>query len=276
MKLPWLDDLLWVSGLILNVALLILLVWHGGWKQFRFFTCWIAYEAALAVALMALSICGAWHWYSQVYWTNLWPDFLLQLGFVVELAWIVLRRNDRWLPGARDLLVLSGVAALAVAASLSWLIHPPHGRYSAWDLRSDVFTSLVLCQLLVAITVIANRLSASWPRHSRAVAQGITGWCVVTLMVNALQSYFGTRDFRMLNRFQSYAWVLALAWIAIEFGVNHRSAEGAVPEPLAGSLRDGERTPSGRLRSLPPSASIALADPCGSSVPDSHVNEARA
>jgi len=255
MNLSLLDDLLWGAAFLLNAFLFVILIWRGRWRRFPVLTCWMAYEVALSTVLYALYANHAFGAYSRVYWASLWPDFLLQVGAIGDLARIVLRRNGKWVRGARSLLIVAGAVAVTVAAVLTWLIHPPHGALAVSDLRSDLFTSLITCQLLIAISIIANGLGLAWPNEPLAVAQALTAWSAVTLIVNALQSYFGARNFRLINHFQSYAWIGAVVWIAIEFGAprSHDCLECQPSPAPAASMK----APSGMLRPL--SAGFSLA-----------------
>jgi hypothetical protein len=215
MKVSVLSGMLWASGFLMTAVLLAVLLWRSRWKQFPILTCWIAFEAALTVILFTLYVHGAAKWYSHVYWTSLWPDFLLQLGVVLEIARIVLRPTGTWVRDARGHFITAGLGGAAVAAVLSWWITPPHGRYTTWELRGDLFTSLVICELFVVLSFTANRLGLGWRSHVIALGQGLTAWAAASVVTDSLQSYFGTHHFVSINYLRSIAWTGATAWIAI-------------------------------------------------------------
>lgn len=220
MKLSVLDDLLWALGFSGNVALLIILLWRGRWRQFPIFTCWIVYEVALTVLLFILRMQGSGRWYARVYWGSLWPDFLLQLGVILEIARIVLRPTGTWVRDARVQFLTAAVGGAALAVLLSWWISPPSGRYTTWELRGDLFTSLVICELFAAMSFTANRLGLGWRSHVMALGQGLSMWAVAAVVTNSLESYFGTRHFASLEYIQGIAWIAAAFWIAFRFWVN--------------------------------------------------------
>lgn len=257
MKLSVMDDLLWAGGFLSSVVLLLVLLWRARWREYPILTCWIAYQTALPIVLFVLYMRGAVEWYSRVYWTCLWPDFFFQLGVAAELGRIVFRPHGRWVWGARGLFSLAVVGAIAAGAILSWMIQPPHGGFTTFDLRSDLFTSLVTCELLLGISIIAHRLGLLWPREALSVTQGLTAWSMVIVVVNALQSYFGARNFRLINHFAAFAWIGAMAWIAIEFGAPR--AEDEFPERFparpthqaSDTLPPCERRPQGWRNPLP-------------------------
>lgn len=249
MKLPLLDELLWAGGFLSCAVLLLVLIVRGRWKQFPVLFAWIAFVTGkTSLCYVVYRFFGSAHLYAQVYWLSMWPEFALQIGVAVELARAAFRRDGKWIGGAgRQLLFWALFSAAAFAALSEWIV-PPHGAYASWELRGDLFTSLVVCELLVSIGVIANRLRVRWEGPALALLQALTALDTVCVVVNALQSYFGTRDFRQIEYFQSYAWIGAMIWIAMEFGIARPHAEA--PERAADpySPRAPERNPPGILQ----------------------------
>lgn len=219
MRMSLLDALLWILSFVVPAALLAILIFRSRSKQFPFFTLWIAFETVLNIALFALYLHGSRTWYSRIYWGRLWPEFLLELGVVVEIARIVLRPTGTWVRDARGYFITAGVGGAAVAAILSWWISPPHGAYTTWELRGDLFTSLVICELFAAMSITANRLGLGWRNHVMALGQGLTVWAGAALVTNALESYLSTHHFGWAEHLQTLAWIGATGWIAIRLWV---------------------------------------------------------
>ncbi|HTV81586.1 MAG TPA: hypothetical protein VME18_02960 [Acidobacteriaceae bacterium] len=215
MKLSLLDGLVWAISFLGTIALLGVLLWRARWKQFPVLTSWMAYQTAYNIAMFALYVHGSAKLYVRIYWITLWPDFLLQLGVAVEIARIVLRPTGTWVRDARSLFMTAGFGGAVVAAILSWWISPPHGTYTAWELRADLFTSLVICELFVAMSFTANHLGLGWRNHVMAEGQGLTAWAGIMTITTALQSYFGNKHFDTIDHFRGIAWIGATAWIAI-------------------------------------------------------------
>lgn len=251
MQLTALDDVLWVLGFLLTAILLVILLWRARWKQFPILTSWMLFQTIYNVALFVLFERGVFRLYTRVYWISLWPDFLLQLGVAIEAARIVLRPTGAWYRDARSLFVAAGAGGASIAAILCWWITPPHGAYTAWELRSDLFTSLVTCALFVSIGLIANWLGLGWSGHVLAIVEGLTAWSCLMTVTNAFQAYFGSRDFRALDHFRAYAWIGAMAWIAMDFGLPNATAESSADRTAEGSSRsDGPPFPR-LLRPVP-------------------------
>jgi hypothetical protein len=251
MQLTALDDVLWALAFLVTAILLVLLLWRVRWKQFPILTSWMLFQTICNIALFVLFERGAFRLYTRVCWTSLWPDFLLQLGVAIEAARIVLRPAGAWFRDARSLFMAAGVGGASIAAVLCWWITPPHGAYTAWELRSDLFTSLVTCTLFVSIGLIANWLGLGWSGHVLAVVEGLTAWSCVMTITNALQAYFGSRDFRALDHFRVYAWIGAMAWIAMDFGFPSAAADLSTDQPAEDSSRAHGKAPPGMLRPIP-------------------------
>ncbi len=217
MKVSALSGVLWALHFLTTATLLAVLIWRARWRLFPLFTCWIAFEAALTVTLFTLYVHGAARWYAHIYWTSLWPDFALELGVIFEIARIVLRPTGTWVRDARGHFFAAALGGVAVAALLTWWISPPHGRYTSWQLRGDLFTSLVICELFVTMSFTANRLGLGWRSHVMALGQGLTAWAGASLITNALESYFGTAHFASMEYIQGVAWMGATVWIAFRF-----------------------------------------------------------
>ena len=219
MSLSVLSSVLWALHFLATAVLLVVLLWRTLWKQFPIFTLWVGFEIALTITLFVLYAQGAARWYSHVYWAGLWPEFALQLGVVLEIARIVLRPTGTWVRDARGHFMTAGLGGAALAALLSLWISPPHGRYTTWELRGDLFTSLVICELFVAMSFTANRLGLGWRSHVMALGQGLTAWAGASVITNALESYYGTLHFASMEYIQSITWIGAVLWIACRLWV---------------------------------------------------------
>lgn len=253
MQLTALDKVLWACAFLSSVAVLVILLWRGQRRRFPVFTSWIAFSAGnsiLAYAVYRLYGLGS-HLYAQLYWHSLWPIFVLQVGTIAELARAVLRRNGKWVGDARRLLLFAAFGGVLVSALLSVWIVPPRGVYAAWELRGDLFTSLVLCELLVSVSLIANRLSLAWEGNTLAIAEALTGWNVVSLVVNGVESYLGSRFFKEIDHFQTYAWIGAMIWIAMEFGLPNANVESTAGQAPAEVVRNTKQFAPGTRRHFP-------------------------
>jgi len=192
MALSALARLLWAASFSGCVALLFVLLYRQRWKEIPVFTTFIAYEVAANIALFLAFRTGSRHLYAAIYWPAAFLDFCLQLAVVVEMARIVLRPTGTWVLDAKQQFVFWGSAGAAVAAVLSWAVSPPTATaLERWEMRGNLFTSLVTCELITVITITSNKLRIAWRSHVMALGRGLTAWSVVAVAVNVLHSYFG-------------------------------------------------------------------------------------
>jgi hypothetical protein len=262
MKLTALEELLWACGFLSSAAVLAVLIWRSRWRRFPGFTAWLAFVTGKTILLyIVYRVFHSGHWYARIYWWGLWPEFALQVGVAVELARAALRRHGKWVGDSGKLFFFAGALGVLFSGLLSDWIAPPAGIFRPWELRVDLFISLVFCELVVSVTLIANWLRLAWDRHLAAIAEGVTAFSVVSLIVTALESYLSTHYFGKLDHFQSYAWIGAMAWIALELGLPTPVKEIPGKQAAGESRQDFGRGPTGKQRPHPRDWFPALGKP---------------
>ncbi|MGA7522532.1 MAG: hypothetical protein WBW84_08610 [Acidobacteriaceae bacterium] len=221
MHLTALAKFWWGAGFLSTVALLVVLLGRGRWRQFPVLTSWFAFLAARTMLLFVLWDAQWFHAYRMAWYVGLWVDFGLQLGVALEIARIVLRPTGTWVQDARARFAVAGVAGAVVAGLLAWWVSPPPTTVSMlWRIRGDLFTSLVICELFVVMSLMANRLGLGWRNHVMAVGQGLTAWTSVMVVTTALQSFFGWQRFYAdLDYIRDLAYLCATLWIAVQLWV---------------------------------------------------------
>ncbi len=192
MDLSALDRTLWATTFIGHVALLCVLLLRGRWRAFPVFTILIGFVTARTIALFLLYRSGLHVWYARVYWWADVADFVLQLALVLEIARVVLRPTGTWVRDARRFFLLVGSAGAVLAAILAWGVAPPGLPIKeVWEVRASLSTSLVTCELVVAMGLSAARLGLGWRNHVSVLAQGLGAWALVAAFVDGIQSYVG-------------------------------------------------------------------------------------
>jgi hypothetical protein len=212
------DKLYWAAGPCFNAVLLFVLLWRSRWTQFPILTTWIAFQVARTLVLFFIYLHDSRSWYARIYVGGSWIDFILQLGVVLEIARIVLRPTGTWVRDARPRFIAFGLAGATVAALVAWWVSPPAWSVRfAWQIRADLFTSLVVCELFVVMSLTANRLGLGWRSHVMAVGQGLTAWTSLMVVTTALQSSLGTRHFYAgLDQIRGLAYVTAITWMIFQ------------------------------------------------------------
>jgi hypothetical protein len=220
------DDFFWRASFFINLAFLAVLIYRRRWPTFPILTTWIALLLLRTIVLFLIyrrsamhgHSYSAWVLYNQIYVAGLWIDFLLQLGLIFEIARIVLGPTGTWARDARVQFAAAGLGGAFVAALVAWWISPPAltVRY-AWLMRGDLFTSLVICELFVAVTFAANRLGLGWRNHVIAVSQGLTVWIGIMVVTTALQGFLGPRRHYMgLDHIRGSAHIAAIIWLTLQ------------------------------------------------------------
>jgi hypothetical protein len=226
------DNLLWAGASLSTVALMVVLLGRARWRQFPILTAYTVFATLRSVTLFLIYIHSSPFWYRRVFWSAMWLDFALQLCVALEIARIVLRPTGSWVRDARALFAAAGISGAVVAALVAWWVTPPaQTALTAWRIRGNLFTSLVICELFVAMSLTANRLGLGWRNHVMAVGQGLTAWSGVMVITTALQSFFGTaRYFYGIDHFRIIAWIGAMGWIVVQLWIPEPERQPIAPE----------------------------------------------
>jgi hypothetical protein len=215
MHFSTLSRLDWVTGSSCTIILLRVMLGRGRWRSFPLLTTWLAFLTIRTVLLALAYGANSRFWYAHVYWPGLWIDFALQLGLVLEIARIVLRPTGTWVQDARGRFFTSGLAGAVAAALIVWWISPPGNTAQiAWMIRGNLFTSLVICELFVVMSMTANRLGLGWRSHVMAVAQGLMAWSSLMVLKTAVQSLPGSQHLYMaLDEARGFVYAAAILWV---------------------------------------------------------------
>lgn len=199
MRLQILDTALWAAGPLLNAALFGVLFLRRRLRTFPVLATLCLFSILTAIALFLIYRLGAAHVYAIAYWTVDGIDALLQIGVVAEVARIVFSPQHR---AGRSGLRLSGLltAVALVSLAIVWWIHPNSPtRAGVWEIRGDLFTSLVVSGMFTCVLLSSQRRGMHWRSHVMSIGYGLMTWAVVTLIVGLLHGYWG--------RYQHYVGV---------------------------------------------------------------------
>lgn len=218
MDFTLLDNVLWAASLIGNAALLFVLIYRKRWREFPVFSGWIAFDVTLEVLMLVVYRHGSAHLYSAIYWISVAVDFALQLGVVFEIARIVLRPTGTWLRDARTRFLTIGSLGALLAAGVAFAVQPSAPTsLDAWEVRGNLFTSIIICELFLAMQMSSNRMGLQWRSHVMGLGQGLAAWGVVAFCVDALHGLLGSkRDFSALEHARIFVWIGAVVyWLVI-------------------------------------------------------------
>src|ERR1017187_1557498 len=232
MNLSALDFALWVANFLGSATLFSILIYRRRWKEFPVFTTLIGWGTALPIALYLIYLLCSKSWYARIYWSSALLDFFLQLGVIWEITRVVMRPTGTWVRDARKQFILWGAAGILLAAALPWLVTPPTASLlHRWEGRGNLFTSLVICELIAVVTRTSKSLGLGWRNHVMALGNGWTAWAVVAILVDGLHSYFGVeRYFRDLEHLRMFAYLAALGYWMVQFWLEEPARQPISPQ----------------------------------------------
>ena len=216
MTVSTLENVLWAAGFAGHAALLAILLIRKRARDFPVFTALVAYQAAISAVLFVVYRYGSNSLSTVTYWTSVLIDFAFQVALIFEIARIVLRPTGSWVRDARRSFLGLGAAGAVVAIALSFAVHPPsHNSLETWELRGNLFTSLLTCELFLAMMMTATRLGLAWRNHVMRLAQGLTAWAIVAVTIDTANSVLGwNRASPILEHVRMFTYLAALGyWI---------------------------------------------------------------
>jgi hypothetical protein len=242
MNLSALDLILIVSTMLGNAALFAVLISRRRWQEFPVFTAFMAFDTVLNPVGYAVLQHGSLGWYARVYWSQALIDFALQLGIIFEIARIVLRPTGTWVRDARKQFILWGALGILIAAALPFLVTPPAATLlHRLEVRGDLFTSLVICELIAVVTRTSRSLGLGWRNHVMVLGNGWTAWAVAAILVDGLHSYFGAeRYFSELEHARMIVYLAVLGYWAVQFWQEEPARQPISPQ-LSAYIQDLHR-----------------------------------
>src|ERR1700760_107143 len=191
MRLPLLDTVLWAAGPLLNAALFCVLCLRRRLRTFPVLGCWCVFTIVSAIALFLIYRQASHHIYAITYWTVEAVDALLQIGVVAEVAHIVFwpresnKKNGAWF--AR----LTAMGAVIAFAVVLW-IHPASpSPAGVWEIRGDLFTSLIVSGTFTLVLLMSQRQGLHWRSHVMSIGYGLMVWAILGLTLGFLRGCWG-------------------------------------------------------------------------------------
>ncbi|RRA50444.1 hypothetical protein [Acidipila sp. EB88] len=230
------ENALWASGFGANVVLLcLLLVQKERAKPFPFFMIYMAYEIIETLTLFWVSRAFSSHAYFIWYWAFAPLDYIFQLGIIYDLARDVLRPTGTWIHDARKAFLLWSLTGLLLATVLALAMTPPnrHGL-TLWSARSSLLTSLLTCEVFLAMSASASRLGLQWNLDVMAIGRGFTVWALVGLAADVAHFATGwSRTTRVFDEIRNVTFLGALIFWTINFALPERRRSPIAPEMRA-------------------------------------------
>lgn len=232
MNFTTLDNMLWAAGFLGHVALLVVLLVRRRAHEVPVFTSLIAYQVMATTVLFLISRHGNRHAYFLGYWITVFGDYCFQLALIFEIARAVLRPTGTWIQDARRSFLLWSAGPLLVALTFALTVGPPGAKgLDLWEVRARLFTSLLTCELFIAMAMATNRLGLQWRSHVMALGQGITVWAVISLLGDVGHVALGwSREFVIFDHVRMFAYLGVLVFWMVAFWISERERAPLSPE----------------------------------------------
>jgi hypothetical protein len=191
-KLHFLDTVLWAAGPLFNAALLYVLFRRERARRFPMLAAWCFFTIISALALFLTYRFASNATYVIAYWTVETVDAILQLAVVAEVARIVFSPiADRIRFRAPQFLILIS-AAIAGSFAMIWWIHPSTlTQAGAWEIRGELFTSLLISEMFTAVLFASQKFGLHWRSHVMSIGYGLMAWAIITIAIGILHGYWG-------------------------------------------------------------------------------------
>lgn len=223
--------LIWIGSFFVQAAIVAVLFRRSQFRRFPMLTSLFAFNVLRTAVLFALYQHNASIAYRYVYYGLEPIDYFLQGAVALEIARIVLRPTGTWVRDARAMFAGMSLMGAAIAGAISWWITPPvQAVTQKWVLRCDLFTSLIFCELFVAIGMTTKWLGLGWRNHVMAVSQGLTFYASVNVITDGLESYFGNLHFRAIDAVRGTVYLAAVVYIMIQLWVREPERRPIDPE----------------------------------------------
>jgi hypothetical protein len=133
---------------------------------------------------------GSDHTYAVVYWVVDGLDALLQIAVIGEVARIVFHTGDSRVQGIQLSPLIAVTASIAFA--IVWWIRPiADTRAGVWEIRGDLFTSLIVGLTFALVLGLSQKRGMHWRFHVMSIGYGLMVWAMVTLVIGLLHGYWG-------------------------------------------------------------------------------------
>jgi len=217
MDMTRIDEALWILGVAGQLLLFIVLVNRRLYQVFPVFTAYILYSSVSDVVVATLFTHASQQIYLVAYFVNLVPEFLLQFGILVEIAWNVLSPVKRSLPKA-SLYLLAALLLIGMLVTLIFAMHSNPSHYQGWwkaFFETNFTFAILRLVIFLVIAFFSQMLGIGWNNHVMQIATGFASYSIVTFLVELLHRLVGFKEiyqYHLHEQFRIVGWCMALGY----------------------------------------------------------------
>jgi hypothetical protein len=211
------DAFLWSLGIAVELSLFLMLVSRRFYREFPVFVAYLLYSAISDTLFFLVFRYRSPTVYFRLYFTNLVPEFLFQIGILLEVAHNVVAPVKRSLPKSA-LLVFTAMLLSGTVLTLLLSIHSSSTKFTTLGqhfIQLNFAVAVLRLVIFSAIALFSQMLGIGWKNHVLQIATGFASYSVVILLVELLRHYSKEEydaHFRLLDEFRVVGWCLALGY----------------------------------------------------------------
>ena len=217
-----LDKILWLMGLVAEIAVLTLCVRGKLYRITPVFCCYLFWCLLNDLLFYFLSrhFAGDAKAYFRIYVIEMVPDLIFQFAVLVELGWSVLRPIRASLP-KHSILILTIIFLLAAAViwPISGHMMPAdiHQKWSIFFVRMQQTVAVLRVVIFMALVGFSQLLSIGWRDRELQIATGLGFYSMCSLAIWVIHSHQAVTlkgAYRILDQVGVAAYVCSLMyWI---------------------------------------------------------------
>lgn len=190
MHLSGIDTALWLAGVAGEVLLVLVLLYRRSYRTFPLFFSWVSFVLLLEPTFYWLVHHSSAATYYRVFFVLNFPQYILEIGVLVEIALNIVSPVRKLLP--RNI-ILGFAVAVVVIAGAGFLIAARINAATLSDPRlfTVVNTTMAILRLttFLLIAAFSQLLGLSWKNHILQLTSGLAFYSVVALIVELAHSH---------------------------------------------------------------------------------------
>jgi hypothetical protein len=223
MQVLSLDSALWIAGVVGEVVLLSILIARKAYRTFPVFVAWISFSVLLEPVYYWLVHHLSPDTYLKVYFGLNFPQYLVELGVLVEIAVNVLRPVNKALPKAILYFLAFGTVIIGIVAFL-FTRHLSAATLANPRSLTVITTTMAILRLVtfLLIAALSQVLGLGWKNHVLQLASGLAFYSAVTLIVELAHSSLRagpdySHQFTALEHFRVLGYLCSLTYWCYSF-----------------------------------------------------------
>ena len=208
---------IWLSVMITQAGLLVLLLRRKAWREYPAFLSFIVFSVVQSSLLASVYACGKnWKLFSAITYGAYIPQFVILVALVLEVTRLLFQPYDSFPRGAKGTLALSCfcVAVGAVMFALSW----PSAPTEEWIRFANGFDqalSITLWGIFGLFSVFSLYMGIPWEHRVYGVIVGFFFYLSVDIFVVPITARLGVAMSSYVWPIDMLAFLISLAaWTA--------------------------------------------------------------